>query len=73
MGTRIGPKIKKEIQKFGLREAFQTGPNLNNILCKNEDKLIPNSYPEVYELKFSCGSVYNGETKKKIISRSIEH
>ena len=70
---KIGPKIKKEIQKFGFRVAFQTGPNLKNILCKNKDKLIPNSYPGVYELKCSCGSVYNGETKKKIISRSIEH
>ena len=70
---KIGPKIKKEIQKFGFRVAFQTGPNLKNILCKNKDKLIPNSYAGVYELKCSCGSVYNGETKKKIISRSIEH
>ena len=40
---KIGPKIKKEIQKFGFRVAFQTGPNLKNILCKNKDKLIPNS------------------------------
>ena len=47
--------------------------NLKDILCKNKDKLIPNSYAGVYELKCSCGSVYNGETKKKIISRSIEH
>ena len=54
-------------------ECFQTGPNLKNILCKNKDKLIPNSYSGVSELKCSCGSVYNGETKKKIISRSIEH
>ena len=63
---------KKEIQKFGFRTAFQTGPNLKNILCKSKDNLIPNSYPGVHELKCSCGSVYNGETKK-IISRSIEH
>ena len=34
---------------------------------------IPNRYPGVYELKWSCGSVYNGETKKKIISGSIKH
>ena len=27
----------------------------------------------MYELKCLCRSVYNGETKKKIISRSIEH
>ena len=52
---------------------FQTGPSLKNILCKSKNKLIPNSYPGVYELKCSCRSVYNGETKKKIISRSIEH
>ena len=70
---KIGQKIKKEIQKFGFRAAFQTGPNLKNILSKNKDKLIPNSYPGVYGLKSSCGSLYNGETKKNIISRSIEH
>ena len=64
---------KKKQQKFGFRAAFQTGPNLKNVLCKNKDKLIPNSYPGVYELKCSCGSVHNSETKKKIICRSIEH
>ena len=35
----IRPKIKKEIEKFGFRVEFQTGPNLKNILCKNKDKL----------------------------------
>ena len=64
---KIGPKIKKEMQKFGFRVAYQTGPNLNNILCKNKDKLIPNSSPRMYELKCSCRSVYNGETIKKIL------
>ena len=49
------------------------GPNLKSILCKNKDELIPNSYPRVCELKCSCGSVYNGETKNKMTSRSIEH
>ena len=58
---------------FGFRVAFQTSPNLKNILCKNKDKLIPNSYPGVYELKCSCWSVYNGETKQKIISTSTEY
>ena len=63
----IGPKIKKEVQKFRFRVVFQTGPNLKNISCKNKEKLIPNSYPGV------CGSLYNGETKNRIVSRSIEH
>ena len=44
---KSGPKIKKEIQKFEFRVAFQTGSNLKNILCRNKDKLIPNSYTEV--------------------------
>ena len=44
-----------------------------NILCKNKVKLIPSSYPVDDELKCSCGSIYNDETKKKIISRLIEH
>ena len=41
------------------------GPNLKNILCKN-------SYPGVYESKCSSRSECNGETKKKMISRSTE-
>ena len=28
---KIGPKIKKEMQKFGFRAAFQTGPDLENV------------------------------------------
>ena len=60
-------------KKLEFREPFQMGPNLKNFLCKNKDKLIPVSSPGVYELKCSCGLLYNGETKRKIISRSIEH
>ena len=30
----IGPKVKKEMQKFAFRVAFQTGPNLKNIYIK---------------------------------------
>ena len=47
---KIGPKIKKEVQKFRFKVMFQAGLNLKNISCKNKDKLIPNSYPGVYEL-----------------------
>ena len=28
---KIGPKIKKEMQKFGFWAAFQTGPDLENV------------------------------------------
>ena len=69
---KIGSKIKK-IWKIEFRATFQMGTNLKNISCKSKDKIIPNSYPGVYELKSSCGSVQNCETKKKINSRSIKH
>ena len=65
---KIGPKIKNEIQRFGFRVSFQMGPNVKNILCKKKDKLIPNSYLGVYQLKCSCGLLYNGETKKKSLA-----
>ena len=35
--------------------------------------MLPNSYPGVYELKCTCNSAYFGETKKKILTRTIEH
>ena len=67
---KIGAKVKK---KFRFRAAFQMSPNLKNILWKNKHKLIPSSYLGVYQVKFSCRSVYKGETKKKIISRLTDH
>ena len=39
----------------------------------NKTKLLPNSCPEVYELKCKCNSTYFGETKKKILTRTIGH
>ena len=66
-------KNQKRNTKFWIREGFQTRPNLNNILCKNKDKLITSSHPGIYTLKCLCGSVYDAEPKKKIIRRSIKH
>ena len=61
------------MENFGFGVAFQTGPYLENILFNNKNTLIRNSYPGVYELKCSCELVCNDETKKKVISRSLEH
>ena len=40
------------------------------MLCQ---KLLPNSYPGVYELKCKCNSAYFGKTKQKKLTRTIEH
>ena len=36
-------------------------------------KLLPNSYPGVYELKYMCNLAYFGETKTNLLARTIEH
>ena len=69
----IGPKLRKEFRKKNIKTVFSSSANLKSIVCQNKSKLIPNSYPGVYELKCSCNSFYYGETKKKILTRTIEH
>ena len=44
---------------------------MKSILCQNKSKLIP--YPGVYTLNCSCNADYIGETKKKVITRTIEY
>ena len=69
----IGPKIRKELQKTGCKVIFTSATKLKNILCNNKSKLLLNSYPGVYELSCDCGGKYIGETKKRVLTRSIEH
>ena len=58
-------KNQKRNTKLGFRVALQMGPKLSIILCKNKDKLFPNSYPGVYELKCSCGQYIMVKQKRK--------
>ena len=69
----IGPKLRKELRKQNVRVIFTSPPNLKSILCNHKSKLLPNSNPGVYQLKCTCGSIYIGETKKRILTRCIEH
>ena len=67
----IGPKLRQAFKKKSIKTIFTS--NLKSLLCRNKTKLLPNSYPGVYELKCTCNSAYFGETKKKILTRTIEH
>ena len=49
------------------------GANLKSILCQNKSKLLPNSYPGVNALSYSYNVDYIGETKKKVMTRTVEH
>ena len=70
----ISPKIKREFKKIGKDIVFTSGKNLQQILCqKNKPKLLPNSQPGVYQLDCSCNGKYIGESKKRVLTRCIEH
>ena len=70
---RVTQKLKKSYRKKGFKVVCSSSPNLQTILCKNKDKLPPNSDPGVYRLDCTCGKSYVGESKKKILTRSLEH
>ena len=69
----LGPKLRKKFKKKKIKTIFTSGANLKSILCHNKSKLIPNSYPSVYRLNCSRNAEYIGETKKKAITRTIQH
>ena len=70
----ISPKIKREFRKIAEDIAFTSGKNLQQILCqKNKPKLLPISQPRVYQLDCSCNGKYFGESKKRVLTRCIEH
>ena len=70
---KLGPKLRKEFKKFGIKTIFTSGHNLKNLICRNKSKLLSNSFPGVYQLDCTCNALYIGETKKKVITRTIEH
>ena len=70
---KLGPKLRKEFKEFGIKTIFTSGRNLKNLIRRNKSKLLLNSFPGVYQLDCTCNALYIGETKKKVIARSVEH
>ena len=66
-------KLIKEFNVFGIKTIFTSGQNLKNLICRNKSKLLPNSFPGVYQLDCTYNALYIGETKKKVITRTTEH
>ena len=61
----IGPKIRNELRKTRCRVIFTSATKLKNVLCNNKSKLLPNSYPCVYELSCDCVGANTMEKQKK--------
>ena len=43
------------------------------MICRNKSNLLLNSFPGVYQLDCTRNALHIGKTKKKIITRTIEH
>ena len=72
--SNISPKIKREFKKIWKDIVFTSGKKLQLILCqKNKPKLLPKNQPGVYQLDCSCNGKYICESKKKVLTRCIEH
>ena len=70
---KLGPKLIQEFSKFGIKTIFTSGRNLKNLICRNKSNLLLNSFPGVYQLDCTRNALHIGETKKKVITRTIEH
>ena len=70
---KLRPKLKNEFEKFDIKTIFTSGHSLNNLICRNKSKLFPNSLPGFYQLDCTCSVLHIDETKKKVITRTIEH
>ena len=49
------------------------GRNFKRLICRNKSKPLPNSFAGVYQLDCTCNGLYMSESKKKVITRTIEH
>ena len=38
---KLGPKLRKEFKRIGIRTIFTSGHNLKNLICRNKSKLLP--------------------------------
>ena len=52
---------------------FTSAKYSQSILCQNKPKVLPNSHSGVYQLDSSCIGRYIGDSKKKALTRCIEH
>ena len=70
---KLGPKLREEFKRYGIKTIFTSGRNLKNLICRNKSKLLTNSFPGVYQLDTTCNTLYIGKTKKKVITKTAEH
>lgn len=56
-----------------MKGIFSFARNVNNWRGNNKSKLLPNSFPDIYQLYFTYYALYIGETEKKVLTRNIQY
>ena len=54
---KLGPKLREEFKRYGIKTIFTWGRNLKNLICRNKSKLLTNSFPGVYQLDTTCNTL----------------
>ena len=49
------------------------GRNFKRLICRNKSKLLPDSFAGVYQLECTYNDLCISESRKKVITRTIEH
>ena len=62
---KLGPKLRKVFKKFGIKTIFTSRRNLKNLICRNKSKLLPNSFPGVYQLDCTCNAYILTKAKRR--------
>ena len=62
---KLGPKMRKEFKKFGMKIIFTSKRNLKKSVSRNKSNLLSNSFPDVYQLD----STYNAYILAKLKER----
>ena len=60
-------KLRKQLEKLGIKIIFTSGRSPKNLICKNKSKLLPNSFAGVYQLGYTCNALKHqqGRSKRK--------
>ena len=54
---KLGPKLREEFKRYGIKTIFTSGRNLKNLICRNKSKLLTNSFPGVCQLDTTCNTL----------------
>ena len=60
-------KLRKQLEKLGIKIIFTSGRGPKNLICKNKSKLLPNGLAGVYQLSCTCNALkqQQGRSKRK--------